>query len=88
VKKKESEEVERQEKLDTQRWERERQKQQKEEIENKAYIPKRDEKPAKKNNTNGSSALKGLVTQVPQHKDLRYFDFNPYSPRNNIYYVS
>lgn len=37
---------------------------------------------------NDSSPLKGLVTQVPQHKELRYFDFNPYSPRSNTYYVS
>ena len=34
------------------------------------------------------ASLKGLVTQVPQQKDLKYFDFNPYSPRSNIYYVS
>jgi hypothetical protein len=37
----------------------------------------------KKNNDISSSALKGLVTQVSQHKDLRHLDFNPYS-----YYVS
>jgi hypothetical protein len=28
------------------------------------------------------------VTQVPHHKELKSFDFNPYSPRHNTYYVS
>lgn len=48
---------------------------------------KQEEKGAKKEET-GSSLLKGLVTQVPHHHNLKTFEFNPYSPRNNIYYVS
>ena len=43
-----------------------------------------------KQNCNRSydNPLNNLVTQVPQHKELQTFNFNPYSPRHNIYYVS
>lgn len=35
------------------------------------------------------TALKGIVTQVPkQNKELHSLNFNPYSPRHNMYYVS
>lgn len=33
-------------------------------------------------------SLKGLVTQVPEHAELKTFNSNPYSPRHNVYYVS
>lgn len=46
------------------------------------------ESSAKKPATQAQPALRGLVTQVPQQKDLKYFDSNPYSPRSSVYYVS
>ena len=35
-----------------------------------------------------NNPLGNFVTQVPQFKELHTFNFNPYSPRHNLYYVS
>lgn len=35
-----------------------------------------------------TDSLRQFVTQVNEGKDYAPCSFNPYSPRNNIYYVS
>ena len=37
---------------------------------------------------NAGNSLNSFVTQVPQHKELHAFKFDPYSPKHNLYYVS